>query len=83
MSLDQEKEKDAWLNAIKKDSLPWMQLCDFKGWGSEVVQEYNLYGKGIPANFLIDAEGRILAKDLRGEELEKQLSVYFQRSANR
>jgi len=78
LSLDQEKEKEAWLTAIKKDGLPWIQVCDFKGWGSDVVQAYNLYGKGIPANFLIDAEGRILAKDLRGQELEELLSKYFQ-----
>ena len=72
-SLDQEKDKDAWMAAIKTDGLTWAQVCDFMGWGSDVVQRYNLYGKGIPANFLIDREGRILAKDLRGRQFEEHL----------
>jgi peroxiredoxin len=72
-SLDANEYKEAWLNAIKKDNLNWVQLCDFKVWKGDVVQLYNLFGKGIPANFLISPEGRILAKDLRGKALTKKL----------
>lgn len=74
-SMDGPENKSAWINAIKKDDLPWIQLCDFKVWNSEVISEYNyLGGKGIPANFLINSEGLIVAKDLRGDDLEKKLT---------
>lgn len=74
-SMDGTENKKAWLDAIKKDDLPWIQLCDFKVWNSEVISEYNyLGGKGIPANFLINSEGLIVAKDLRGDDLEKKLT---------
>lgn len=74
-SMDNLEYKDAWKEAIKKDDLPWIQLCDFKVWNSEVLDKYNyLGGQGIPSNFLIDREGKIIAKNLRGEDLNKRLS---------
>lgn len=73
LSLDRAEDKDAWLAAIEKDGLPWTQLCDFKVWDSPVIKIYNLYGKGIPANYLIGPNGEIVAKDLRGTQLEKKL----------
>lgn len=74
-SMDGVEYKNAWIEAISKDNLPWIQLCDFKVWNSEVIRKYNyLGGKGIPANFLINPEGQIIAKDLRGEGIEKKLS---------
>jgi peroxiredoxin len=74
-SMDSPENKSAWIKAIKKDNLPWVQLCDFKVWKSDLIIEYNyLGGKGIPANFLINAEGKIIAKDLRGDDVEKKLS---------
>ncbi len=74
VSLDQIKDKEALLEAIKKDSLPWVQICSFEGWKDDLVNKYNLIGKGIPSNFLISPEGKILAKDLRGDQLEKKLT---------
>jgi hypothetical protein len=50
-----------------KGSLTWTKLWDFRGLQSEVVKQYNLMGKGIPANFLIGLRGEILAKDLRSK----------------
>lgn len=74
-SMDGPDNKNAWIDAIKKDGLPWIQLCDFKIWNSEVIIEYNyLGGKGIPANFLINPKGQIIAKDLRGDDIENKLS---------
>jgi peroxiredoxin len=69
ISLDQEKE--AWLKAIEKDKLTWTQLSDLKSWGNEVAQLYRV--QGIPQNFLIDPNGKIVGKNLRGEELEAKL----------
>ncbi len=74
VSLDQDADK--WKLAIQKDNLTWKnQVCDFKGWQTPVVQLYDF--KGIPYNVLLDKEGKIIAKNLRGEELEKKLGEIF------
>lgn len=69
VSLDDHKDK--WLAAIRQDGLPWTQLSDLKGWKNEVAVQYGI--EGIPMNFLLDKEGKIVAKGLRGQDLEKQL----------
>ncbi len=72
VSLDNKGAKAAWLNAIKQDGTGiWPQVSSLTG---RATPEAALYGINIiPTNFLIDKEGRIVAKDLRGEELEKKL----------
>lgn len=69
VSLDQDKEP--WLKAIEKDGLTWTQVSDLKGWGNESAALYRV--SGIPQNFLIDPNGKIVAKNLRGHELEAKL----------
>lgn len=74
VSLDKDAEK--WKQAIQKDGLVWSShVSDLKFWQSPVVQLYNF--NAIPTNVLIDKEGKILAKNLRGEELEKKLAAIF------
>lgn len=73
VSLD--KDKNAWEAAIKKDGLTWTHVSDLKFWNSEVVKLYNF--NGIPTNYLVDREGKILAKNLRGEDLDKKLAEVF------
>jgi peroxiredoxin len=69
VSLD--KDKDAWVNAIKEDGLEWKQISDLKYWSSAAV---GLYGfQGIPYNVLVDPSGKIVAEGLRGEALEAKL----------
>ncbi|MBS1667227.1 MAG: AhpC/TSA family protein [Bacteroidetes bacterium] len=70
VSLDDSK--DDWLKAIKKDGLSWTQVSDLKGWKNEAATLYGI--QGIPMNFLIDKEGKIIAKNLRGQDLEKRLA---------
>ncbi len=70
VSLD--TKKDAWMKAIKDDAMPWTQLSDLKGWKSPVVLEYGI--SAIPQNFLLDPQGRIIAQNLRAEELIKKLT---------
>jgi peroxiredoxin len=70
VSLDQEK--DRWLEAIAKDGMTWPQVSDLKQWQSEVVPLYSI--QSIPYTILLDKEGKILAKNLRGEDLEKKLA---------
>ena len=72
----QQNAKQNWLDAIEKDGLVWKNhVSDLKGWGSNVVPKYGI--EGIPFTLLIDKEGLILAKNLRGEELEKKLAEIF------
>lgn len=71
VSLDKEGKKQDWLNAIEKDGLPWQQVSDLTGWKSEVAAMYGI--KAIPQNFLIDPNGKIVAKNLHGNALEKKL----------
>jgi len=72
ISLDRPGNKEAWLNAIHKDHLTWTQLSDLKFWNNAVAKAYDI--NSIPSNLLIDPNGKIIAKDLHGEELEKELS---------
>ena len=75
VSLDQPGKKDAWLAAIHKDNLAWTQVSDLKFWDNDVAVLYGV--KAIPTNLLLDPEGKIIEKDLRGEDLSKKLSEIF------
>lgn len=72
VSLDRENGKDAWLKAIKDDGLTWTQVSDLKFWNNSVAVMYGI--KAIPKNFLIDPAGKIVASDLRGDELDSKLA---------
>lgn len=72
VSLDQPGKKDAWLAAIAKDGLVWTQVSDLKFWNNEVAQLYGIHS--IPQNYLIDPTGKIVASNLRGEELHAKLA---------
>jgi len=69
ISLDSKKER--WVQAIKKDKLIWHHVSDLKGWQNEVAQAYGV--RAIPQTILLDREGKIIARDLRGPPLESKL----------
>lgn len=69
VSLDSKKE--AWLKAIEELKLPWIQLSDLKGWDCIGSKKYGV--TGVPATVLFDKEGRIIARNLRGKELQSKL----------
>jgi peroxiredoxin len=69
VSLDNSKEK--WEQAIKEDGLTWTHVSDLKGWSSEAAVIYSV--KSIPSNVLIGPDGKIIARNLRGELLENML----------
>jgi peroxiredoxin len=75
VSLDAQSQKAAWLAAIKKDGLVWTQVSDLSGWSNTAAKLYGV--TGIPQNFLIDPNGNIVGKNLRGEELNKKLASLF------
>ena len=70
VSLD--KDKNAWLTAIKTDNLTWPQISDLKWWNSAATSLYGL--SSIPFNVLVDVQGKIIATNLRGNDLEKKLT---------
>lgn len=69
ISLDNNKKQ--WLDAIRKDGLNWTHLSDLKGWQNEVAIRYGV--KIVPTSLLIDPQGKVIAKNLRGEALHKKL----------
>jgi hypothetical protein len=74
VSLDQRKED--WTGAIRNDRLGrWVHVSDLKYRDSEVVKRFGL--SEIPANYLIDREGRVIAVNLRGPMLQKKLEELF------
>jgi len=70
VSLDRDKE--AWLKAIAEDKLTWTQVSDLKYWDNEAAKLYGV--RSIPANYLLDKTGKIVGKNLRGEDLEEALA---------
>lgn len=71
VSLDRPGAKDNWLAAIHKDDLTWTHVSDLKFWDNAVAKLYGI--QAIPQNYLLDKEGKIIASNIRGEELEKKL----------
>ena len=74
VSLDQSR--DAWLKAIQDDGLLWPHhVSDLRGWNSTAGRLYGI--SSIPATVLVDRQGNIVARNLRGSELEKKLTEIF------
>ena len=69
-SLDRENQKQRWVDAIAKDKLTWHNVSNLKFWNDPVAKLYNV--SSIPAAFIIDEEGVIIAERLRGSALERK-----------
>lgn len=67
-----DSNRELWLKAVHQDSLPWVQVSDLKGFKNEAAEIYHI--ESIPSNLLLNKEGIIIAKNLRGKDLEIQLS---------
>ena len=76
LSVSLDRKKDRWLKAIEKDGLNWAHVSDLKGWKNEVAQLYGV--SSIPHTVLLDKEGKILARNLRGPKLEQKLAEIFE-----
>jgi peroxiredoxin len=74
VSLD--RSRSDWLLAIKQDGLTWTHVSDLKYWQSEAARAYNI--TGIPFSVLLDPNGTIIDKNLRGRALEKKLEEVLQ-----
>jgi peroxiredoxin len=75
VSLDKPNGRADWLSAIKSDGLAWTQVSDLNEWSNAVALLYSV--QSIPHNFLIDPTGKIIAKDLRGNDLNSKLAEIF------
>lgn len=71
-----DKTKEAWVKAIHTDNITWPQVSDLEGWDNKAGKKYGI--RSIPANFLIGPDGKIVSKDLRGEELQNKLDEIYQ-----
>jgi peroxiredoxin len=77
VSLD--RTKAAWVKAIKDDQLTWTHVSDLKFWDSAAAKLYGV--RAIPANVLIDPDGKIIARNLRGVDLDKKLEEIFKETS--
>ena len=76
LSVSLDQDKTAWINAIKKDNLDkWTHISDLKGWSSQAGALYNV--TSIPFTVLVDKDGKVIAKGLRGKDLEQKLEEIF------
>ena len=73
VSLD--KTKDKWMKAIEKDNLTWLHVSDLRGWSNKVAKQYSV--SSIPHTSLLDRDGKILARNMRGYELDMKLKEIF------
>lgn len=75
VSLDDADARQAWIDAIQEDGLPWTQVSDLTGWDSELAKAYHI--QSIPMNYLIDPDGKIIAVSLRGNQLHTELEKHL------
>ena len=75
VSLDRPNAKEKWLAAIHKDGLTWNHVSDLKFWNNEAAVLYDVHG--IPQNYLLDPNGKIIAKNLHGDDLQNKLAEIF------
>jgi peroxiredoxin len=75
VSLDRPGQKDKWMKAIHDDQLTWTHVSDLKFWDNAVSKQYGI--RAIPQNLLLDPAGKIIAKNLRGEDLVKKMAAIF------
>jgi len=75
VGLSFDKYKSEWTDAIESWNMPWIHLADLKGWDTKAVHVYGIHS--IPDNILINPDGIIVARGLRGAQLDKTLSKYI------
>ena len=72
VSLDKNGQKARWLKAIEDDQMDWYHVSNLKFWQDPIAKQYNV--RSIPATFLLDEEGRIIDKNLRGSALQNRIA---------
>ncbi|MAO07444.1 MAG: peroxiredoxin [Alteromonas sp.] len=72
VSLDKKGQKDRWIKAIEDDNMDWYHVSNLEFWQDPIARQYNV--RSIPATFLLDSEGKIIDKNLRGQALEDKIA---------
>ncbi len=75
LGISLDDNRDSWLKAVKDDHLSWTHLSELNGWSNSAARLYGV--NAIPGNFLINDEGIIVARNIRGEELQEKLAEIF------
>jgi peroxiredoxin len=75
LGISLDTDKNAWLAAVEKDKLVWKQVSDLNGWTSDVAEAFRV--EQIPSNFILDSSGKIIAKNVHGEELYSVMNNLF------
>jgi thiol-disulfide isomerase/thioredoxin len=70
-SVSLDDNYDDWKKAIQKDKISWMQVIDPRGWEAQTAIDWNIYA--LPTSYVINSDGKLLAMDLEGKDLEKLL----------
>lgn len=71
LGISLDKDRADWKKAVKQDKINWLQVNDNGGWDAKTGEKWNIYQ--IPTSYLIDRDGKIVAMDLEGKELEKAI----------
>ena len=77
VSLDRPNQKDKWTQAIAEDNLTWNQVSNLQFWQDPIAQLYDV--RAIPAQFILDENGVIVAKNLRGDELDAKVKELLEK----
>ena len=72
LGISLDKAKEAWVDAIHMDGLTWTHISDLQGWSNAAAQQFKIFS--IPQNFLIDPQGKVVGKNLRGAALDRKLA---------
>ena len=74
-------DKEAWLKASDRDTTQWIQVCDFKGWNNALIKSQSI--NALPYNLLLDKNKRIIARNIRGEELINKVKELIKKDKER
>lgn len=80
-SFSLDLNKKAWLEASERDTTQWQQICDFKGWNNPILSEQNIHT--LPSNLLLDKNKRIIARNIRGQELIDKVKELIKKDKER
>ena len=75
ISISNDLDKSEWIKAIKEDKMKWPQLSNLQDWDGEIFSAYNI--NSTPSNLLVDKEGKIVAKKIRNENIEKTINKHL------
>lgn len=75
INISLDRDRPSWVNDLQKEVYPWLSISDLNGAKGELAKNFNI--RGVPEIMLIDPNGKIIAKGLRGEQIKKELSKYL------